>query len=254
MAKLKLIDSGLLLDIIRASRPIPPSDQDLVLSTEANNKIDTLLQKPPTIDNKAKINSELNKQTIFLDKFYNKNNSPPSSPQPQQQQQEQQEQQEQQQQQQHSDNVLNFFGVQERKRAQPILNKLNSPHSKLTWDNNHRLVLDGRVIPQSNIYDLIKIVTGKSKNLKPTPGLQIFIKHLTDLNVPLHTAGTDKARRYLQTGEIDTNLDPLLGEPTNKRKRLETGSGTRNTKFVKKTKKIRIHKNKTNNCIIKKWV
>ena len=91
---------------------------------------------------------------------------------------------------------------------------------------------------QEIIYDLIKAVTGKSKTIKPTPGLQTFIKHLTELNIPLHIAGTDKVRRYLQTGDIDTHLDPLVTQ-TNKRKRLETGSG------VKKT---------NNNCIIKRWV
>ena len=230
MAKLKLIDSNLLLDIIRASRPQPPVDQDLTLSNDANNKIDTLLQQPPSVENKAKLQSELNNQSLFLDKFYTKNSSPPSSP-PQQEEIEKQQPN-------NSDQVIDFFGVQEKKRVKPILDKINSQHSKLTWDKDHRLVINGRVIPQSNIYDLIKVVTGKSKIVKPTPGLQTFIKHLTELNIPLHTAGTDKVRRYLQTGDIDTHLDPLI-TPTNKRKRLETGSG------VKKT---------INNCIIKRWV
>ena len=227
MAKLKLIDSDLLLDIIRASRPQPPVDQDLTLSNDANNKIDTLLQQPPSVENKAKLQSELNNQSLFLDKFYTKNSSPPLTP-PQQEEIEEQR----------PDQVIDFFGVQEKKRVKPILDKINSQHSKLTWDKDHRLVINGRVIPQSNIYDLIKAVTGKSKTIKPTPGLQTFIKHLTELNIPLHIAGTDKVRRYLQTGDIDTHLDPLVTQ-TNKRKRLETGSG------VKKT---------NNNCIFKRWV
>ena len=82
MAKLKLIDSDLLLDIIRASRPQPPVDQDLTLSNDANNKIDTLLQQPPSVENKAKLQSELNNQSLFLDKFYTKNSSPPLTPPP----------------------------------------------------------------------------------------------------------------------------------------------------------------------------
>ena len=43
MAKLKLIDADLLLDIIRASRPQPPSDQNLTLSARADHNLDQLI-------------------------------------------------------------------------------------------------------------------------------------------------------------------------------------------------------------------
>jgi hypothetical protein len=206
MAKLKLIDSDLLLDIIRASRPGPPSDQNLVLSSDANSNVDTLLKQPPTIENSAKINSELNNRAVFLDKFYDKYSEPPTMPQPAEQPPE--------------DSVLKYFGPQEKKRVEPILNRMRSKTSAIGWDKDFRLTHNGIAIPNSNIHDLIKAVTGKSKKIKPTPGLSTFINQLTRLNVPLYTAGTDRIRRFLQTGKIHSDLDP-----PRKRKRIEEGSG-----------------------------
>ena len=39
MAKLRLIDSELLMQIINAAKPIPPSNQNLLLSANAENNI-----------------------------------------------------------------------------------------------------------------------------------------------------------------------------------------------------------------------
>jgi hypothetical protein len=227
MAKLKLIDSDLLLDIIRASRPQPPSNQDLVLSSEADRNIDTLLKQPPSQDNTAKINTQLNNQTTFLDKFYHKH-SPSTSPTPkiiaphtsQTPHTDSSETQDRQ----YSDNntVLTHFGKLERKRVTPILDRLRSNNSKLTWDENFQIVENGIPIPGSNIHDLIKAVTGKAKRIRSTPGLTTFIRHLKTLNVPLYSAGTDKARRYLQSGKVDSALDPLLTTKVTSQKRSHT--------------------------------
>ena len=84
-AKLKLIDVDLLLDIIRTSKetgPIqPPPDQNLLLSSKANDNVNALLTQKPSLDNNARINTELINQSTFLDKFYNKNVDIPEIPQ-----------------------------------------------------------------------------------------------------------------------------------------------------------------------------
>ena len=93
-------------------------------------------------------------------------------------------------------NVLNQFGSIERRKVLPILQRLRSNHSQLSWDDHFRVIENGNPIPGSNIHDLLRVITSRSKKIRATPGLKTFIKHLNKLNVPLYVAGTDASRRY----------------------------------------------------------
>ena len=125
-AKLKLIDVDLLLEIIKASKgPIqPPVDQDLYLSSKADENMTKLLNKTPSLDNQAKINNELVNQTTFLEKFKNKDVNPPSIVEQPPVGDE-------------SDNtislppILQHFGKTEKSKVQPILERIGSKNSHI---------------------------------------------------------------------------------------------------------------------------
>jgi hypothetical protein len=229
-AKLKLIDVDLLLEIIRASKgPIqPPVDQDLYLSSKADENMTNLLNKTPSLDNQAKINDELNNQSTFLEKFRNKDVNPPSIIEQPTVDDE-------------SENnislppILQHFGKTEKSRVQPILERLGSKNSHIQYNDNLELIINGNRIPDSNIIDLVKAITGKSKKIPKTPGLALFIKGLKRLNIPLYSAGSNARRRLLETGEIGTVLDPLSESVSLKpRKRKKVGTGIIRTNTIKK--------------------
>ena len=229
-AKLKLIDVDLLLEIIKASKgPIqPPVDQDLYLSSKADENMTKLLNKTPSLDNQAKINNELVNQTTFLEKFKNKDVNPPSIVEQPPVGDE-------------SDNtislppILQHFGKTEKSKVQPILERIGSKNSHIQYNDNLELIINGNRIPDSNIIDLVKAITGKSKKIPKTPGLGLFIKGLKRINVPLYSAGSNARRRLLETGEVDIDLDPLSESVSLKpKKRKKIGTGIIKTNTIKK--------------------
>ena len=244
-AKLKLIDVDLLLDIIRTSKetgPIqPPPDQNLLLSSKANDNVNTLRTQKPSLDNNARINTELINQSTFLDKFYNKNVDIPEIP-----QQPQTEFSE-------PPSILHHFGSQEKKKVEPILDRLKSNQSNLSYNENYEIIYNGNRIPDTNILDLIKTVVGRSKKIQKTPGLKIFIKMLKDLNVPLYSAGTPQSRRFLTTGEIDSALDPLTESiPTRgKKRKLSESDQPRRANTKRNTSRI---SKRTRKNVITEWI
>lgn len=260
MAQLKLIDSQLLMDIIKQckSAPLgPPIPQNLALYSRSEDTMNDLLDKPASFKNKAAYNTELANQSIYLDKLY-RNTDSATQITPQIDNNEITENNGDHLQ---VDNILQYYAPLVKKRVNILLDRLKSAQSTLSWDSNYRLIDNGRVIENSNILDLIKVVTSPSNKIRATPGLAYFIKSLKKLNIPIFVAGSPKSRKFLTTGTIDRGLDPLL-EISSKRKRLDSDIDSdsetfqslprlRSRTISRKTPKISIRKGKG---IIKEWI
>ena len=239
MSKLRLIDGDLLISIIKACRAGPPPNQDLVLSSNAEQTMENILQQKPSSQNYAKYNAELNKHATYLNKYKDSISQPPPTPPPSSiPQTPQTTVSETQNNIEFRDNVEDIVkrsGVRERKRMLTILDRLQSPESRLSWNKQFQLVEDGIPIQGTNLFDLLKTVSGERKKIRPTPGLAKFAHHLNLLNVSQDSAGTDNARRLLQSGQVGENLDPLVSRRLSKRKRVTTGNPLYKSKFTRWT-------------------
>ena len=129
--------------------------------------------------------------------------------------------------------IVGRSGPREKRRMLSILDRLSSPESQLKWNSHFQIVDKGVPIQGSNLFDLLKVITGERKQLRPTPGLSRFAYHLNLLNTPQATAGSENARRLLQSGQVDHSLDPLLSHDGTyrplKRKRVAATPGQSST-------------------------
>ena len=68
-------------------------------------------------------------------------------------------------------------------REQLLIKKLKDHSDVISWNDNGQLVLEGSIVPNSNIVDLVKDVMQKRKGFNPEH-LSTFAKALTKINVP----------------------------------------------------------------------
>lgn len=107
-----------------------------------------------------------------------------------------------------ADDILSPFSKTLRSKAESLLNFIDR-NENLDWDSLGRLVVNGIVIPSSNITDLIKDALVTHKNFEPV-GLREFYKHFK--NIPLTLIRNPQRRALLDPGGTDTesaNSDAL---------------------------------------------
>ena len=68
-------------------------------------------------------------------------------------------------------------------RAKLLIQKLKDHADVISWNDNGQLVLEGSIIPNSNIVDLVNDVMRKRKGFNPEHS-NTFAKALTKINVP----------------------------------------------------------------------
>ena len=68
-------------------------------------------------------------------------------------------------------------------RATAILNRLKERPDVITWDKTGEVKLEGEIIPQSNISDLISDALRARKNFNPT-GSKEFFRVLSKISMP----------------------------------------------------------------------
>lgn len=199
MVRLKLIDADLLMRIINNAKPTVPTNQNLQLSASSADNLNQILNDKPSDINASTYNAELQNYSNYLKKY--------NDEQPQQQQRPPAEIQ---------DNeaelgeIVKRAGPRLRPRMLTILDRLKSPDSQLKWNSSYQLVENGKPIQGTNLFDLLKTVTGERKIIPPTPGLQTFAHHLSKLNVPQQSAATENMKRILATGNVPAKYDPLV--------------------------------------------
>ena len=68
-------------------------------------------------------------------------------------------------------------------RAKLLIQKLKDHSDVISWNDNGQLVLEGSIVPNSNIVDLVNDVMRMRKGFNPEHS-NIFAKALTKINVP----------------------------------------------------------------------
>ena len=68
-------------------------------------------------------------------------------------------------------------------RAKLLIKKLKDHSDAISWNNNGQLVLEGSIVPNSNIVDLVNDVMRKRKGFNQEHS-NIFVKALAKINVP----------------------------------------------------------------------
>ena len=68
-------------------------------------------------------------------------------------------------------------------RAKLLIQKLKDHSDIISWNDNGQLVLEGSVVPNSNIVDLVNDVMRKRKGFNPEHS-NTFAKALTKINIP----------------------------------------------------------------------
>ena len=70
-----------------------------------------------------------------------------------------------------------------KKRAEALLAHLKEREDVITWDDMGQVLVDGVLIPRSNITDLVSDAMRPRKNFNPV-GVHEFYKVLKDINIP----------------------------------------------------------------------
>ena len=70
-----------------------------------------------------------------------------------------------------------------KKRAEALLAHLKEREDSITWDNMGQVLLNGVLIPRSNITNLVSDAMRFRKNFNPV-GVQEFYKVLKEINIP----------------------------------------------------------------------
>ena len=196
----------------------PPPQQNLALANETNNALKDMESGSASYDNE-KYNKTLGKHLGHLDAYEKKMIDPRSGPDGSQQLQAKA-----------SNNVnnhpnlslLNAIPPRFAKNARNLHDFIMNSKGRIGIADNNEAVLDGEPINNSNVYDYIQYLVGtKSKNPK-LPGLFRFVKILRELGFPKSMVADKSRLNILETGEVSSELDPLLN--ANEKKPAQTGT------------------------------
>lgn len=103
------------------------------------------------------------------------------------------------------DKVVSYFPKGLRTRARSLLSYIVP---RVTWNEKGEVVVDGNIIVNSNIVDLVKVQLNDYKHFRPT-GLDIFTDIIKDSNVPLS---------LLASSQRVQTLPPPPGSPVKREK------------------------------------
>ena len=96
-------------------------------------------------------------------------------------------------------------------RAQALLKRLKEREDVVTWDDMGQVLLNGVLIPKSNISDLISDAMRSRKHFNPV-GVREFYKVLNEINIPKDLVRNE--RRWSETEKNDEKTLPEKEERT----------------------------------------
>ena len=239
--KLALIDKDLLLRLLqKTTNPSPPSDPILNHMADIEDQLQsTLSQKLPARPKSQKLNDLIAEHDNFYQKYKQQTeNHPdrmggtptttPESPESQK----------------GSkiwyDKVMQAANKTGGKITSLLLDHI-SASKKATWDEEGRLVVDGKPIEGSNIVDLIGSVTKRRKINEPPPGAKEFLSVLRMINTPNAVAPHIKHVQQAISSQRPTipQLEPVRTSTPKKSSDSDWSeySSIRSTKRAKKRKR-----------------
>lgn len=121
--------------------------------------------------------------------------------------------------------VLRLIPATFRPKAAELLDRIKESEN-MSWTDNGQLVVGSRVIPNTNITDLISDVVRSRKTAKPPSGWQEFVIALKDLNIPEEVIGNKDRFRYMMSGTLESAENNFTTPPSTPRARLARGRGT----------------------------
>lgn len=108
--------------------------------------------------------------------------------------------------------VMNSIPKTNRTKAAQIMSAMKASGSKLDWDSQQRIIINGTTIEGSNVVDLIKNAASKSPKKLDTPGSAKFYELLDDLNVNVKKPSTPFTKK-LRKKRKNESLDDEAGLP-----------------------------------------
>ena len=96
-----------------------------------------------------------------------------------------------------NERVLESVPKTMRNKAQLLMNLIDDDPSKINWDTQGRVSIEGKPIQGSNIVDLVNDVLRNRKTFEPR-GWQYFTKQLADMNIPQDIVGNTKRWQWMQ--------------------------------------------------------
>jgi hypothetical protein len=110
--------------------------------------------------------------------------------------------------------VLDYIPESQKSKSRRLLHILTNS-GKFSWNGMGEIVISGKVVPNSNIVDLISAATSSSKFRKMTiPRIQELIQFLLACNVPKYFLGSpmlQKMERSTHENKLPTHSDIARG-------------------------------------------
>lgn len=182
-AKLALIDSDLLLRLLNKSNPLPPANPTL----QEINRIDNTMQNI-LVDDQSASNVKLKKYNELLTRYnthaenYKKN--PFGSPMKITNQTSSISTSDTDVHERWTKDTIESLPKTMQKTGRLLLNHIKNSADKIRWDEQGRIILQGTVIPHTNILDLVNSVVRSRKKAPLPSGVDQFVSALEELNTP----------------------------------------------------------------------
>lgn len=105
-----------------------------------------------------------------------------------------------------------------KQKGQFLLDCILKNPDKIKWDNKGTIIINNKIIPNSNIVDLINDILRKLKRPKPL-AWEEFAKTLIDIGVPLSCIGNRETQEYLKNYTIEQLKETPTRTPVSSRAR-----------------------------------
>lgn len=89
-----------------------------------------------------------------------------------------------------------------KKKGEFLINAIVQNPDRIRWDNKGAVIIDNKIIPNSNIVDLLNNILRSLKRPKPL-AWELFSKTLIDIGVPMYCIGNANIQEYLQNYYLD---------------------------------------------------
>ena len=99
-------------------------------------------------------------------------------------------------------------------RAQALLERLKEREDVITWDDMGQVLLNGVLIPKSNISDLISDAMRSRKHFNPV-GVREFYNVLNEINIPKDLVRNERRWTETEKNSLDEKSPP--GKPQEER-------------------------------------
>ena len=173
--KLALIDKDLLLRLLGRTNPQPPINTSLRELSRAESELDDVISKSASPTQVKEIGNIITKRNFHKSNYENVPQSPPILTQAVQKSGVEDDP--------WASNTIETAPDKFQRNTKSLLEHIKKS-GRLQWGQDGRLIKDGRVIPDTNILDLVHSLVRPRPTLRPPTGFAEFLETLQSTNVP----------------------------------------------------------------------